>query len=30
MGKIIVRDQLVPEEGTFVDETIENGEVEVE
>lgn len=30
MGKTIVRDQLIPEEGTFVDETVDNGEVEFE
>ena len=30
MGKTIVRDQLMPEEGTFVDDSVENGEVEFE
>jgi hypothetical protein len=30
MGKTIVRDQLIPEEGIFVDETVDNGEVEFE
>lgn len=30
MGKTIVHDQLIPEEGTFVDETVDNGEVEFE
>jgi hypothetical protein len=28
MGKTIVRDQLIPEEGTFVDDTVDNVEVE--
>jgi len=30
MGKTIVRDQLLPEEGIFVDDTTENGEIEFE
>lgn len=30
MGKPIVRNQLIPDEGKFIDETIDNGEIEFE